>query len=96
MHIDGLGPETIDLFYRLQLVKSPADLYHLKKEDIVGLERMGDRSATNILKGLEESKKVPYERVIYALGIRFVGETVQKLAQALPTMMKLNKPVLID
>lgn len=87
MHIDGLGPETIDLFYRLQLVKSPADLYHLKKEDIVGLERMGDRSATNILKGLEESKKVPYERVIYALGIRFVGETVaKKLAQALPTI----------
>lgn len=87
MHIDGLGPETIDLFYRLQLVKSPADLYHLKKENIVGLERMGDRSATNILKGLEESKKVPYERVIYALGIRFVGETVaKKLAQALPTI----------
>lgn len=92
MHIDGLGPETIDLFYRLQLVKSPADLYHLKKEDIVGLERMGDRSATNILKGLEESKKVPYERVIYALGIRFVGETVaKKLAQALPTIDEIKQ-----
>lgn len=84
MNIDGLGPETIDLFYRLNIIQNPADLYSLKKEDILGLERMGEKSATNIVESIEKSKEIPYERVIYALGIRFVGETVaKKLAQSL-------------
>lgn len=92
MNIDGLGPETIDLFYRLGLIHNPADLYSLKKEDILGLERMGEKSATNIIESIEKSKETPYERVIYALGIRFVGETVaKKLAQALVTIEEIEK-----
>ncbi len=87
MNIDGLGPETIDLFYRLDKIQNPADLYSLKKEDILGLERMGEKSANNIIESIEKSKEIPYERVIYALGIRFVGETVaKKLAQSLVTI----------
>ena len=95
MNIDGLGPETIDLFYRLGLIHNPADLYSLKKEDILGLERMGEKSATNIIESIEKSKETPYERVIYALGIRFVGETVaKKLAQALVTIEEIEKATL--
>ncbi|NDW12933.1 NAD-dependent DNA ligase LigA [Bacteroides sp. 214] len=78
MNIDGLGPETVDLFYRLQLIKDVADLYNLKMEDLKDLDRMGEKSASNILTGIEASKNVPFERVIFALGIRFVGETVAK------------------
>ncbi len=78
MNIDGLGPETVDLFHRLGLVQESADLYQLRMEDIRGLERMGDRSAENIIRSIEASKEVPFERVLFALGIRFVGETVAK------------------
>lgn len=78
MNIDGLGPETVDLFYRIGLIKNTADLYTLTADDIKGLDRMGEKSAENILKGIEQSKQVPFERVIFALGIRFVGETVAK------------------
>lgn len=78
MNIDGLGPETVDTFYRLGLIHNPADLYNLTADDIRGLERMGDKSAENIIVGIEKSKEVPFERVIFALGIRFVGETVAK------------------
>ncbi len=78
MNIDGLGPETVDLFYRLGLIKDTADLYQLKVDDIKGLERMGEKSAENIIKGIEASRAVPFERVLFALGIRFVGETVAK------------------
>ncbi len=92
MNIDGLGPETIGLFYRLHLINDPADLYTLKKEDIVDLERMGEKSATNIIQSIQKSKEVPYERVIYALGIRFVGETVaKKLAQALSSIEAIEQ-----
>ncbi|NLZ72661.1 MAG: NAD-dependent DNA ligase LigA [Bacteroidales bacterium] len=92
MNIDGLGPETIDLFYRLHLIHNPADLYTLRKEDIVNLDRMGEKSATNIILSIEKSKEVPYERVIYALGIRFVGETVaKKLAQSLSSIEEIEK-----
>ena len=78
MNIDGLGPETVDLFYQQGLIKDVSDLYLLKVEDIERLERMGRKSAENIVKSIEQSKSVPYERVLFALGIRFVGETVAK------------------
>ena len=78
MNIDGLGPETVDMFYRLGLIKNTADLYQLTVDDIKNLNRMGEKSAENIIKGIEASKEVPFERVLFALGIRFVGETVAK------------------
>lgn len=78
MNIDGLGPETVDMFYRLGLIKNTADLYQLTADDIKNLDRMGEKSAENIIKGIEASKEVPFERVLFALGIRFVGETVAK------------------
>lgn len=78
MNIDGLGPETVDMFYRLGLIKNTADLYLLTTDDIKNQERMGEKSAENIVKGIKASKEVPFERVLFALGIRFVGETVAK------------------
>ncbi len=78
MNIDGLGPETVDLFYRLGLIKDAADLYRLTVDDIKDLDRMGQKSAENIINGIAASHNVPFERVLFALGIRFVGETVAK------------------
>lgn len=78
MNIDGLGPETVDMFYRLGLIKNTADLYQLTADDIKNQDRMGEKSAENIIKGIEASKEVSFERVLFALGIRFVGETVAK------------------
>ena len=78
MNIDGLGPETVDLFYRIGLIHDVADLYTLRPEQIMSLERMGRKSAVNIIKSIQKSLEVPFERVIFALGIRFVGETVAK------------------
>ena len=78
MNIEGLGEETIDLLFREGLVKNITDLYDLKSEQLSPLERLGEKSATNIIAGIENSKKVPFERVLYALGIRYVGETVAK------------------
>mgnify|MGYP005840884847 FL=1 len=69
---------TIDLLYRNGLVRTPADFYQLTLQQIVNLERFGEKSARNLLKSIEESKKVPFHRVLYALGIRYVGETVSK------------------
>ena len=83
MAIDGLGPETVDLFYQIGLVHNVADLYTLKALDIRGLDRMGEKSAIKIIHGIADSKQVPFERVLFALGIRFVGETAaKKLAKA--------------
>ena len=81
MNIDSLGPETIDDFYSRGLIHNVADLYELKAEDINGDGRR-EKTAKNILSGIENSKQVPYERVIYALGIRFVGVTSAKLLAA--------------
>lgn len=78
MDVAGLGEETVSLLYQNGLVKTYADLFELKKEQILPLDRMADKSAENLINGIEESKKVPFERVLYALGIRFVGETVAK------------------
>ena len=78
MNIDGLGSETIDLLYSQGLLKNIADIYTLTQEDIAKQERLGEKSAQNILKGIEESKQVPWARVLYALGIRMAGETTAK------------------
>lgn len=91
MNIEGLGPETVDQFYQKKMIRDVADLYTLKAEDICRLERMGKKSAENIIRGIERSKLVPYERVLFALGIRFVGETVAKtVAKAFPSIEKLE------
>ncbi|MDP5002177.1 MAG: NAD-dependent DNA ligase LigA [Flavobacterium sp.] len=78
MDIDGLGGETVALLFNAGLVTNYADLYELKKEQIVPLERMAEKSADNLINGIEKSKTIPFERVLYALGIRYVGETVAK------------------
>lgn len=78
MDIDSLGGETIEQLYNEGLVKNVADLYELKKEQLLPLERMAEKSANNLLEGIEASKKVPFERVLYAIGIRHVGETTAK------------------
>jgi DNA ligase (NAD+) len=82
-----IGPETITLLYDKGLIKDASDLYDLKFEDLVNLERWGETSARNLIESIEKSKSVPFERVLFALGIRFVGETVaQKLASAFPSI----------
>lgn len=78
MDIDGLGGETVTLLYKNGLVTNYADLYDLKKEQVLPLERMAEKSADNLMKSIEQSKEIPFERVLFALGIRFVGETVAK------------------
>lgn len=95
MNIDGLGTETIDQFYQEGLIHTIADLYTLKAPDIARLERMGKKSAVNILEGVRASKNVPFERVLFALGIRFVGETTAKtLARAFRSIDALSKATL--
>ncbi len=78
MNIDGLGEETIDLLYRQDLLHNIADIYDLKLSDIAAQERLGEKSAQNILDGIEACKQVPWARVLFALGIRMVGETTAK------------------
>lgn len=78
MDIEGLGGETVALLVRENLIEDYADLYTLKKEDILPLERMAEKSADNLIQGIEASKEVPFERVLFGLGIRYVGETVAK------------------
>ena len=78
MDIEGLGGETVALLYHAGLLQNYADLYELKKEQIINLERMADKSTDNLLNGIQKSKEITFERVLYALGIRFVGETIAK------------------
>ena len=78
MDIDGLGGETVALLFNAGLVANYADLYALQKEQLLPLERMAEKSAENLIQGIENSKTIPFERVLYALGIRYVGETVAK------------------
>ena len=97
MDIEGLGGETVALLYNSDLIENYADLYQLKKEQIVPLERMADKSAENLVNGIEKSKEVPFERVLYALGIRYVGETVaKKLAKHYKTIDNLANASLMD
>lgn len=82
MDIEGLGGETVALLVNEGLIGNYADLYELKKEQILPLERMAEKSAENLIKGIENSKQIPFDRVLFALGIRYVGETVaRKLAK---------------
>ena len=97
MDIEGLGGETVALLYNSELIENYADLYDLKKEQIVPLERMADKSAENLVNGIEKSKEIPFERVLYALGIRYVGETVaKKLAKHYKTIDNLAAASLMD
>ncbi len=88
----NIGPETVEDLYDAALVRDVADLYTLKVTDLMRLERWAERSARNLMDSLEESKKVPFERVLYGLGIRYVGETVAKrLALAFHSMEQLGE-----
>jgi DNA ligase (NAD+) len=78
MDIDGLGEETVDLLFTNKLIRNIADIYDIRKEQLVPLERLGEKSADNIIKSIHNSVNVPYHRVLFALGIRHVGETVAK------------------
>ena len=78
MDIDGLGGETVDLLRKEGLIENYADLYDLKVEQVIPLERMAEKSAKNMISGIKKSKEIPFEKVLFALGIRFVGETVAK------------------
>ena len=82
MDIDGLGEETIDLLFNKKLIVDISDIYDLKLEQLVNLDRFGEKSASNILKSIKRSVEVPYSRVLFALGIRHVGETVAKTLSA--------------
>lgn len=91
MNIDGLGSETIDLLYSQGLLKNIADIYVLTQEDIACQERLGEKSAQNILAGIETSKQVPWARVLFSLGIRMVGETTaKKIARRFPNIDQLQ------
>ena len=97
MNIDGMGPETVEQFYNVGLIKNIADLYDLHAADLQLLERMGERSANNIIEGIRKSTEVPYPRVLFALGIRYVGETVaKKLTNGFPTIDQLKNATLDD
>lgn len=78
MNIEGLGEETVDLLFNKKIIRNIADLYELKAEQLVPLERLGEKSAFNIIRSIKSSLAVPYHRVLYALGIRHVGETVAR------------------
>jgi DNA ligase (NAD+) len=92
MNIDGLGTETVGELYDAGLIENIADLYDLTKESVIRLDRMAEKSAENLVSGVEASKAIPFERVLFALGIRFVGETVAKnLAQEFKTIDALAK-----
>lgn len=100
MNIESLGPETIEMLYSLGLIKDIADLYTLDSADLIFLPRMGTKSAENMVAGINASKNVPFERVLFALGIRFVGETVAKrLARAfknIDELMSATIPMLME
>lgn len=78
MNIDGLGAESVELLFKNDLIHNVADLYELREDQIVPLERMAEKSASNMISGIQASKNIPFEKVLFALGIRFVGETVAK------------------
>lgn len=100
MNIDSLGGETIVQLFNAGLVKTIADLYDLKKEQILPLERMAEKSANNLIDGIEASKSVPFERVLYAIGIRHVGETtakkIAKKVKSLKALMHSTKEELLE
>lgn len=97
MNIEGLGEETIEQLYTAKLIENVADIYTLKKEDLLKLERMAEKSVNNLLEGVEKSKQMPFERFLFAIGIRHVGETVaKKLAAAMGSMDKIQHASMED
>jgi DNA ligase (NAD+) len=91
MEMEGFGEETIDQLYEAGLIRNMGDIYDLKYEQLIKLDRMADKSVKNLLQSLEDSKKIPFERVLFALGIRYVGETVaKKLARGMGSMDKIK------
>ncbi|MCH2223810.1 MAG: NAD-dependent DNA ligase LigA [Crocinitomicaceae bacterium] len=91
MDIDGLGVETVDALFEAKLIENLADLYELTFDQVVELERMADKSANNLIQGVEASKEIPFEKVLFGLGIRFVGETVaKKLAKSFKNMSAIR------
>lgn len=97
MDIEGLGGETVALLYENGLLHNYADLYELEVNQLLPLDRMAQKSAENLLTGVEASKLIPFERVLYALGIRYVGETVaKKLAKHYKTIEALSKANVMD
>ena len=97
MDIEGLGGETVALLFNNNLVKDYSDLYELTVEQVIPLERMAQKSAENLVNGIEKSKEIPFERVLFALGIRYVGETVaKKLAKHYKNIDALSKASLMD
>ncbi len=97
MDIEGLGGETVALLFNNGLIKDYSDLYELKIEQIIPLERMAQKSAENLINGIEKSKQVSFDRVLYAIGIRYVGETVaKKLAKHYKSIDAISKATLMD
>ena len=97
MDIEGLGGETVALLVNEGLISNYSDLYELNKEQLMPLERMAEKSAENLINGVEASKKIPFERVLFSLGIRFVGETVaKKLAKHYKNIDALSQATIID
>jgi len=97
MDIEGLGGETVALLVRENLIEDYADLYTLQKDDVLPLERMAEKSAENLIQGIEASKEMPFERVLFGLGIRYVGETVaKKLAKAYKNIETLASATIDD
>lgn len=95
MNIDGLGVETIDQLVEANLLKNVADIYQLKSEQLLQLERMGEKTVSNLLEAIEKSKEVPFERLLFALGIRFVGDTTaKKLARHFGSYFKISQATL--
>ncbi len=95
LNIENLGGETIEQLYREKLIENPADFYTLTKEQLLPLERMAEKSAQNILDGIEKSKEVPFEKVLFGIGIKHVGETVaKKLVKNFPTIDELKNATL--
>jgi DNA ligase (NAD+) len=99
MNIDSLGGETLVQLYHAGLIKNIADLYDLKKEQLLPLERMAEKSAQNLIAGIEASKQVPFERVLYGIGIRHVGETtakkIAKKVRSLDSLLNSTKEELL-
>lgn len=97
MDIDGLGAETVQLLFDKGLIRNSADLYNLSFDQLLTLDRMGEKSANNLLLGLKASKEVPFERVLFALGIRYVGETVaKKLANHFRSLDRIKQSDLLE
>ena len=97
MDIEGLGGETVALLVNEGLIKNYSDLYELSQEQVMPLERMAEKSAENLINGVEASKQIPFERVLFALGIRYVGETVaKKLSKHYKNIVTLSQATIID